>query len=78
MQKTWKFQDMILLAHQKHFFNYSFNENDNIPFRGFSYFTGDLAFAMPDISDHFYPDTRVDVFCGSNDNSPPTVQVKKF
>lgn len=69
------FQDMTLIAHTKHFFNYSFNESDGIPFQGFSFYTGDLAFAMPSISDNFYPDTRVDVFCGSNDNSPPTTQV---
>ena len=71
------FQDMIIKAHNDHFFNYLFNEN-NVKIQGFSFYIGDLAFVMPSITDDYLPDTQVNVFCGSNDNSPPSLQVRKL
>lgn len=68
------FQEAINTAHEKHFFDYQLNET-NIQIRGFSFFVGDLSLAMPSVTNSYYPDTRVDVFCGSNDDSPPQFQV---
>lgn len=68
------FQDLINEAHKQHNFNYCFNES-NINIKGFQFYTGDLSFVMPSISDKFYPDTKVDIVCGSSDETPPLFQV---
>ncbi len=68
------FQDLILKAHKDHFFSYFLNET-NTKINGFSFFIGDLVFIMPTIAESYYPDTRVDIHCESNDDSPPTLQV---
>ena len=68
------FQQAINTAHQQHFFDYQLNET-NIKIAGFSFFVLDLSLANPSVTNSYYPDTRVDVFCGSSDDSPPQFQV---
>lgn len=71
------FQDAINIAHKQHYFNYEFNET-NLQIPGFSFYVGDLSFALPSIASLYYPDTKLNIFCGSNDDSPPQFQVFFF
>jgi len=68
------FQDMINTAHKQHYFNYIFNQTD-LDIKGFQFYIGDLSFVMPTLSNDFYPDTKVDILCGSSDETPPLFQV---
>ncbi len=64
---------LLLEAHLRNFFVFEVDQGVNV--KGFSFFVGDLAFAMPSLNNKYFPDQKVSLLCASDINYPPNLQV---